>query len=233
MKIKILSILMLLLSVFVSGQTPQNQESYIDVVGQGEIEVIPDIIYVAFSLKEKFEGKKKIELEDLEKELKKRLSKIGFDLNDLVLSDANSDFVKIKRKINDVISSKEYILKMKGTNDLAKLFEILDQIDAFNAYVQKVDHTEINKLKKEARILAVRDAKEKALYMLTAIDENLGKPIYILERENYNEYIPVMRNQKMLMSAQAEDSSSEDENFELSFKKIKLKYTVNARFSIK
>lgn len=235
MKSILLAISFLLVAVFTSAQivTNQNHDSYIEVIGQGEIEVIPDQIFISFSLKERFEGKKKIELEDQEKELKKRLSKIEFDLNDLSLADANSDFIIIKRKLKDVIATKEYIMKIKGTNNIARIFEILDEMNAFNSYIQKVDHSEIKNLRKEARILAMRDAKEKAIYMLQSIDEAIGKPIYIIERENYNEYIPVMRNQKMMMSAIAEDAGSESENHELTFKKLKLQYLVNARFAIK
>ena len=71
-------ILMLLISVLpllsMSQEAISVKETpYIEVVGTGEMEIIPDQIYISFTLKERFEGKKKIEIEDQEKEMKKRL----------------------------------------------------------------------------------------------------------------------------------------------------------------
>ncbi|MFA5329057.1 MAG: SIMPL domain-containing protein [Prolixibacteraceae bacterium] len=207
------------------------EPSVIEVVGTADMEVIPDRIYIAFTLKERFEGKKKIEIEDQEKNLKKGLMKLDIDLNDLQLADANSDFIKIKRKKTDVIASKDYLLMVSTTSALAKVFDLLDEIDAFNATVQRVDHSKIKEFKKEVKMQAVQDAKEKAGYLLSAIGETLGKPILIQERETYDEFQPLRKSAMMPMVMDAE--SKEEALPELSFQKIKLKYSVFARFAIK
>ena len=215
-------------------ETPAGKETpYIDVVGTGELEIVPDEIYISFTLKERFEEKKKIEIEDQEKELKKRLMKIGIDLKDLQLADANADFIKIKRKKTDVIASKDYLLKVSTTSKLADVFDVLDEIKAFNASVQRVDHSDIKNLRKQVKMMAVKDAKEKAGYLLEAIGESLGKPLFIQERETYDE-MPLMRK-SAVMPVMAMDAAGnqEPELPELSFQKIKLKYLVSARFAIK
>jgi len=140
MKTKILVLLIAVLPLLAMSQenTTGKETPYIEVVGTGEMEIIPDQIYISFTLKERFEGKKKIELEDQEKEMKKRLMKLDIDLKDLQLADANSDFITIKRKKTDVIASKDYLLKVSTTGTLAKVFELLDEINAFNADIQRV-----------------------------------------------------------------------------------------------
>ncbi len=213
------------------GSSGEKEPSVIEVVGTSEMEVIPDRIYIAFTLKERFEGKKKIEIDDQEKDLKKGLMKMDIDLNDLQLADANSDFVKIKRKKNDVIASKDYVLMVSNTTTLGKVFDLLDEINAFNANVQRVDHSKIKEFKKEVKMQAVQDAKEKAGYLLSAIDETLGKPILIQERETYEDFQPMRKSAMMPMVMNAE--SKEEELPELSFQKIKLKYSVFARFAIR
>lgn len=213
------------------GSSAEKEPSVIEVVGTAEMEVIPDRIYIAFTLKERFEGKKKIEIDDQEKDLKKGLMKMNIDLNDLQLADANSDFVKIKRKKNDVIASKDYVLMVSNTTTLGKVFDLLDEINAFNANVQRVDHSKIKEFKKEVKMQAVQDAKEKAGYLLSAIGETLGKPILIQERETYEDFQPLRKSAMMPMVMDAE--SKEEELPELSFQKIKLKYSVFARFAIK
>ncbi|HAH24284.1 MAG TPA: hypothetical protein DCL77_11120 [Prolixibacteraceae bacterium] len=212
---------------------PGKEIPAIEVVGTGEMEIVPDEIYIAFTLKERFEGKTKIEIENQEKELKKRLIKLDIDLNDLQLSDANSDFIKIKRKKNDVIASKDYLLKVKTTAQIAKVFELLDDINAFNANIDRVDHSEIEKYKNEVKMMAVKAAKEKATNLLSAIGETIGKPLLIQERETFEEQ-PFLRK-TMAMANMAMDASEKQEAQlpELGFQKIKLRYTVFTRFAIK
>jgi len=234
MKTRILALFIALLPLMaMSQEVIQGKETpYIEVVGNGEMEIIPDQIYISFTLKERFEGKKKIEIEDQEKELKKRLMKLEIDLADLQLADANSDFIKIKRKKNDVIASKDYLLKVSSTGTLAKVFDLLDEIDAFNAGIQRVDHSDMTRFRKEVKILAIQAAKEKATYLLAGIGETIGKPLFIQERETYDEFQPLMRKAGMVNMVM-DAAPAEEALPELSFQKIKLKYSVFARFAIK
>jgi uncharacterized protein YggE len=231
-KILVAVIALLPLLAFSQESAAGKETPYIEVVGSGEMEIVPDQIYISFTLKERFEGKTKIGLEDQEKEMKKKLVKIGIDLKDLQLADATSDFIKIKRKKTDVIASKDYLLMVSTTGSLAKVFELLDEINAFNADIQRVDHSEIKKFRKEVKMLAVQEAKEKARYLLEAIGETVGKPLFIQERESYDEFQPLRKSAMMPMMTM-DAAQSEETLPEINFQKIKLKYSVFARFSIK
>jgi uncharacterized protein len=229
----LLSIITLLPFLALSQESaPAKETPYIEVVGTGEMEVIPDQIYISFTLKERYEGKKKIEIEDQEKEMKKRMLKLGIDMNDLQLADASSDYVKIKRKKEDVIASKDYLLKVSSTKTLGEVFDLLDEINAFNADIQRVDHSDIKNLRKQVKMMAVQAAKEKAGYLLEAIGESVGKPLFIQERETYDEFQP-LRKAAMMVNVTMDAAEKEPSLPELSFQKIKLKYSVFARFAIK
>lgn len=235
MKTGILLSLLVFFSVITWGQEygAGKEISAIEVVGTGEMELVPDEIFISFTLKERFEGKTKIEIESQEKELKKRLMKLEIDLNDLQLSDAASDYIKIKRKKSDVIASKDYILKVKTTNEIAKVFELLDEIDAFNANIQRVDHSEIEKFKNEVKMIAIKAAKIKATNLLTAIGETIGKPLLIQERETYEDQ-PMFRKTALMVNMAMDAAGNQEEALpEIGFQKIKLRYTVFARFAIK
>lgn len=233
MKTKILALFIALLPFMAMGQeiNTGKETPYIEVVGNGEMEIIPDQIYISFTLKERMDGKTKILIEDQEKEMKKKLIKLNIDLKELQLADASSDYIKIKRKKNDVIASNDYILKISSTGTLAQVFEVLDELDAFNAEIQRVDHSDIKKFRQEVKMMAVKDAKEKAGYLLSAIGETVGKPLFIQERESFDEFQPM---RKAVMMNMAMDAAPAEEALpELSFQKIKLKYAVFARFAIK
>lgn len=228
-----LSVLMMA-SYFAEAQyfQPGQEKPYIEVVGKGEMEIIPNEIYVSFKLKERMDGRKKITIEDQEKELKKQLQKAGFDLAKLSLSDASSDFVPVKRKKQEVLTSKNYIIKVSTTNEVASVFDVLDSVEALNADISRVAHSEIEKYRKEVKIIAVKAAKEKAGYLLEAIGEWVGKPLMIQERESYDDIMPMANYRIKAMSAMADSEMAHEEMPELSFQKIKLKYSVFARFEI-
>jgi hypothetical protein len=203
----------------------------IEVVGTGEMEIVPDEIYIAFTLKERFEGKNKIGIEDQEKTLKKELLKMGINLDNLQLADASADYIKVKWSKKDVIASKDYVLKVTDTKTLAGVFDVLDHIDAYGAKIWKTDHSKIEDYRKAVKIMAIKAAKEKAGYLLEAIGKKVGDPLYIQERESYDDFVP--NRLMMAKGAMVAESEAADEPLpELSFQKIKLKYSVFARFSI-
>jgi len=204
---------------------------YIEVVGTSELEIIPNEIYISFTLMERMDGKNKITIESQETNVKRQLQKAGFNLDKLSLADASADFVTVKRKNKEVLASKNYVMKVATTSEVASVFEVLDAEEVLNADITRVAHSEIEKYRKEVKIVAVKAAKEKAGYLLEAIDESVGKPLMIQERESYDDIMPMplMANMKMAMSADAEFAA---EVPEISFQKIKLKYSVFARFAI-
>jgi hypothetical protein len=232
MKIKILIIALVALAIQTGAQETQKETTYIEVVGNAEMEIFPDEIYISFTLKERMDGKKKIDIEGQEKELKKQLQKAGFDLTKLILADASADFVTVKRKNQEVLASKNYSMKVATTTEVASVFEVLDGVQALNGDITRVAHSEIEKYRKEVKILAIKAAKEKAGYLLEAIGETVGKPLMIQEREQYDDIRPMMIRGAAMMKAESNDMAIE-ELPELSFQKIKLKYSVFARFEIK
>ena len=217
--------------MFAAAQEPQKEKPFIEVVGTGEMEIIPNEIYISFTLKERMDGKNKITIESQEAEMKKQLQKAGFNLDKLSLADASADYVTVKRKNKEVLASKNYLMKVATTTEVASVFEVLDNVQALNGDIIRVAHSEIEKYRKEVKILAMKAAKEKAGYLLEAIGETVGKPMMIQERETYDDIRPMMIRGKAA-GVQAEYEMADEAVPEISFQKIKLKYSVFARFGI-
>ena len=228
--------LFLTLLIAANITTAQNQTNilesspYIQVSGEAEKEVTPDEIYLQFTLQERYDGKSKVQLDDLEKELKQLLRKNNFNMENLTLADANADYITIKRKKKDVLASKDFEVKVATTGELTNIWNILDEVQAQNAYVSRVDHSQMEELKKEVKIMAVKNAKEKATYLLNAVDEKVGRVLYILEQTSYIQ--PYVRKNQVMSSLSMMDMEREETLPEISFQKITLSYTVSARFAI-
>ncbi|MBA3828278.1 MAG: SIMPL domain-containing protein [Taibaiella sp.] len=226
--------LSLCLSVSCIAQVQQTEKPFIEVNGYAEREVVPDEIYITITLTERYDGHTKITIEEQEQQLKDIVKKQGIDLSSLSLSSADASYVRINWLNKDVIAKKVYNLKVSSADMTSRIFHDLEDINIKNAVVSKVDYYGKDVLKKELRIAAVKNAKIQAEYMLEAIGQTAGKPLYI--NENSNNYMPYMN---MAMSKRANvdnaqtDNTSADNGDYIEFKKIKFSSTVNAKFEIK
>ena len=204
------------------SQVTEKQVPSIDIVGLAENEIIPDEIYVSITIRERIEGKERITLEKQENDFKETLKKIGIDLSLLSLSDANADYIKIKYKHKDVLSQMTYILKLNTAKSVGDLFSALFEIKIYDAFIQKVSHSKIEEFKKDLRILAIKNAKEKAEYLTTAIGYEIGKPIVIYENSPviYNQYEMNQPVYSMYQKDATTSMQSIEPQAEISFKKI-------------
>lgn len=227
----ILGISLLLFTTFSFAQsTPakSGETSYIDVTGTAEKEVIPDEIFINITLAERYINKDKLTIEVQEVNLKQALKSIGIDLKDLYVSDINADFVKIRRQKKDVLTKKDYTLKVSNAGTIAKVFAELDKLDITDAYISKVHHSKIDSLKKEVRIMAIKAAKQKADYLLEALGEQTGKVLVVTDSPDpVQPYYPMPR--VMTMAQEATPPAAD----ELQFQKIKLSASIYVKFGIK
>ena len=244
-KSKILLILWFLSSVGnLAGQTEAGfaEIPYIEVTGSAYQEVIPDEIYINIIIREKYVSKEKITIEKQEEQLKTYLNNIGVKLNDLYLSDANADYVKVKWRTKDLLTKKYFTLKVADAVTVGQVFQQLDQLDITDAYIAKVNHSKIDSLEKVVKIRAIKDAKDKSDYLLNSIGEQTGKPLIIQEHEKG---IPVtavaagisIRGGRTDGTKYYIDgvrvSDNEDKLGELQFKKIKIESFIYVKFAIK
>ena len=230
----------LLTTILTFGQTNNlkpEEQPYIEVTGTAEQEVTPDEIYIGIVIREKYVGKAKVTIEEQEEKLKAVVKSLGIDLTNLYLSDANADYVKIRWQKKDVLTKKDYILKVSNATTVGKVFQELEKLEITDALISKVSHSKIDSLKKEVRIMAIKAAKNKADYLLTAIGEQTGKPLIITEnpqtiyRSEY-QYLAT-RNVSSVASTFVGGYQSKDKDNEIEFQKIKLTTSIYVKFLIK
>ncbi|WP_443936616.1 SIMPL domain-containing protein [Pedobacter sp. MW01-1-1] len=203
----------------------------INVSGNAETEVTPDIIYISISLKEYLKdnnSKKKVEIADLESQLFNAVQKAGIAKENLTISNLNSWNTQAEKKKNpDFLASKQYRLKVSDPNKFNEIIASIDPKGIANTYIESYSYSKIESLKKELKIKALIAAKEKANYMVEALGEKLGGVLEIQDNE-VNSIQPMYRN--TLMKAESDASGNQEE---INFKKIKLNFVINVIFEIK
>ncbi|WP_461629538.1 SIMPL domain-containing protein [Labilibaculum euxinus] len=224
----------LLLAVFLSwsamAQAQKNfiDQNYIEVKGLAELEVVPDEIYLNIHLDEE-DTKNKESIEVLEKQMFVALKKAGINLEEqLSVSDFASNLQNHFFQRADMKKSKDFELLVHDSKTLGKVFVELDKIKISNISILRVDHSEIEKYRKQVKINAVIAGKEKAVALAEAIGQKVGKAIYI--NEVSSPYGRQMVN--TMMRVKSENFESAKGVPDLDFQKIKLEYSVMISFAL-
>jgi len=225
---KLFTIVFIVSSIYAFSQNNKNccETPFIRVQGIAEIEIVPDEIYLSITLNEE-DDKQKTDILLLEEKLKETVHSLGIDMKNLMLQDASSNFDRgIWRK--DVNKVKDYLLLVHSAEMVGKVLYRLDEVGISNVYIEKYTHSKIEEFRKEVKINAMKAAKEKASYLLEAIGEKAGSPLEVLEQQDF--YPMPVANMAMRKTKQL--SSFESNYAEIDFKKIKLQYTIDAKFEI-
>ena len=236
-------------TAFAQNQNLAEESPYIEVAGYAEQEVIPDEIYIGFTLRERYVYKEKETMEQLEKKLTDAVKKLDIPIEDLTLADAKSGYVRINIAKKGVLAKKNYLLKVTDAATVGKVFEEFEKIEITGATIATVRYSRLDSLKKEVKIAAMKDAKEKADYLLESIGEKTGKPLVVKENVVQNlasEEIRrapgrnVSNNDAFGFSTntiyKASDSSFANEISDpdpvIQFQKIKISSSIYVKFSI-
>lgn len=206
-------------------------QPYIEVSGQAEMEVTPDEIYLKILLDEK-DLKSKEDLQKTERNMIRKLEEIGIDVSkDLSVKDMISNFRNYWIVGTTINTAKEYQLKVKNASTAGKVFRELASVGIANISIESVDHSEIEKFRQEVKINAIKAAKTKAGALAEAIDQEIGKAIYVQEM-NFGVIMPRTARAEaniMVRGYATEDDASMPE---IDFEKIKLEYTIQVRFEL-
>jgi uncharacterized protein YggE len=224
---KLLVIAALLVSTVGAFAQTVDMRRKIEVTGISEQEVTPDIINVSISLKEYLNGKTKVSITTLERQLEKAVAEAGIAKEDFTVNSLSSwNYQDEKKKAADFLASKQYGIKFR---DLNKFNQILSKMDAKgiqSTNIDSYDYSKISQLKNDLKLKALLSAKEKAGFLLSGIGEKLGSVISIVENDNSS--FPSPRN--VMYMAKAADAVPESD---IDVKKIKLSFQIQAIFEIK
>lgn len=231
----ILTLFLLLLCANIYGQNGSKNfidQNYIEVSRKAEMEVTPDKIYLQIQLSEK-DDKNKLTITERETQMFKKLEEIGIDLSkDLVVKDISSNFKFYFLSKNDILLTKEYQVLIRDGKTAGRIFLDLEKIGISNISIEKLDHSQIEDFRKETKISAIKAAREKAELLTQAIDQEIGRAIYVKELNNVVGHAPSMANNITIRGASS-IYGSKSSDLEVDFEKISLEYSILCRFELK
>lgn len=208
-----------------SGDKNFIDQNYIEVTGKSEMEVVPDMIYLKVILNEK---DKKNSISELEADMLKSLKGIGINVSsDVSIKDMFSNFKYFIFSKKDILVAKEYqILVHDGKTASLVLIE-LEKLGISNVSIDRLDHSKIVQYRHDVKIDAIRAAKEKAQALASAINQGIGRALYVqeLNSKSFSSNRITLRGESSL--------SPEKTVPDVDFEKIKLEYSILCRFELK
>ena len=236
MKTIILSIV-LLFTISVFGQTGEKNfidQNYIEVTGKSEMKITPDEIYLKIQLNEK--DLKIKSLDDAENLMIIKLQEIGIDTKkDLAIKDFASNFKFYWLQKSDVVLSKQYQLLVREPKTVGQVFIELQKLGISNISIDRIENSKIQEYRKDVKINAIKAALEKAKSLAYAINQNIGKAIYIQELDNNfsNGLTGAVSGIRIRGYSNTISSVNKAGEGEIEFEKINLDYSILVRFELK
>ena len=228
--------LLILISVEISAQSGEKNfidQNYVEVIGKSEMEITPDLFYLQVLINEK-DTKNKISVPELEAKMIEKLRGIGIDITkDLLIKDISSNFKYYLLARNEILLSKEYQILVHDGKTASQVFLELEKIGISNISIDRIENSNIVQFRKDVKINAIKAAKEKAESLTLALNQSVGRAIYIQELENY---INNTRNSNSIMIRGFSNGIYEkDESpaLDFDFEKIKIEYSILCRFELR
>ena len=199
----------------------------IEVAGKAEMEITPDEITVRITLKEYVDGRRKVEMNKLESALVKAVKAEGFSETDLKVENIfGYNWNWKKQRSEDFLATNSFNLKVTTLKKINSLLERLDERGINGVNIVSYTHSKLKHYNKELQLQALKNAKEKAIFLLEGIEERLG-PVIEVQELSHQATQPVFYRAQSLEAADAAGYESD-----LEFKTIKLSAQIRAVFAI-
>ncbi|MEM8938864.1 MAG: SIMPL domain-containing protein [Bacteroidota bacterium] len=220
-------ILLSILRFFALAQENQPKARSIEVKGSSELEITPNEIFVSLTLKEYKKGGATVSLDKLEASLIKALKKLNIPEEKLTVQNVYGyNWNWRKRKAEDFLGSKNFLLEVHDLKQMNDLVELMDPEALNKMNVQSYSHSDIEAFRKEVKIGAMKAAKEKAIYLLESVGETVGKILEVQEID-YG-----YRENSFSTLAYRSEAAQADYGSNVDFKKIKVQAEMRVVFEI-
>jgi uncharacterized protein len=208
-------------------------QPYVEVSGNADTLIIPNQIFIRIIISEK-DTRDKISVEELENKMINMLKSLRIQTElDLTTSDMLSNYKFYILKQKDVLKSKEYILKVTDAQTASNVFMKLEDIGISNSSIDRVDHTDLEKIRNICRTKAVENAKAKAVSMTKSLMQTIGNAIHISDTDpNISNQLQGRATGIMIRGMSSYDKQKYEAP-KIEFEKIKVQSTINVKFILK
>lgn len=161
----------------------------VNVEGEGVVYAMPDIINISISIENEGQNVKLLKQKNGEKVAKL----IEVLMKELPIENFQTSHVSLRNgydyntKTHKYYISQSINIKLEDVSKYESIMETIFEtgVNQINSVTFDVKNRE--QLMREARLLAINNARQKALFYAVSLEQNIGKALKISEKENDNE----------------------------------------------
>ncbi len=194
------------------------------VVGNAELSIVPDMIYVNLTLQEYLEGNEKVDIQSLESDLIERLNSMDIPPEHLQLENLSAFQTSFDYPNPKVFVAKTYSLLLNRFEQFAPLRADLQDLGLTSLNLSYYSHSQMDSLNTHLRKLAWQNALEQAESLSLLSQQKLGKLLSIDDYNTFRRNIPATFSEPAASSGVSSKSAIR--------KAILLNYSLRAIFEI-
>lgn len=204
-------------------------QNYIEVTGKATMKVVPDLIYLRIQISEK--QKYRVDMEKKEQKMLEGLRLLNIPEKDIAIKDLASNFKPMVFSDDDIVISKVLLLLVHDGKTANKVISEMEKLKISNIKVDHLDHSKLTDFKQECSVAAMSASKSKAESLARSIGQNIGRALYIEEREP----MPMMVENDLHRYAYKGEAATSSDWFitDLDFDEMTIEYSVLARYELK
>lgn len=207
------------------AQTQQPIVPTVSVNGSSQVKVTPDVIYLTIRLDES-DTKGRLPIEEQRQKMFAALKRAGIDAEtQLSVQGMSSEFFRRRQSL----LATQYELKLASAEAVRRAFDELDAAGITNVTVARTTHSNIEGLRSQARVEAIKSAQQRARELAEAVGQSIGACYEINDYTTSTETVygkRLMMSNAVAMDAVAEEAVEPNVEFE----QIVINYNVSAKF---
>lgn len=203
------------------------EKPYVEITTTFDSLVTPNQIFIKIIISDQ-DSKGQISVEESEKNMVTALQSLGIKTETkLKKTDLTSDSqARLLRKKLGIKS--EYMLEVSDANTVNNVFLKLEELGISKISINRLSHSEINKITDACRVKAIEKAKSRAVLLAKSLGQSIGPAIHIVDFDG-NSRVSTFAGQiggNSGMGAPGEEPQIE-------FRQLKLYATLNVKFLLK
>ncbi len=198
--------------------------NFVEVTGRAEVKVVPNEFTLAITIDEQA-TKGRYTVEDVERKMISAIKRAGIDQDALTMSGMSS--LAVKRK--DALTTASYELKLSSVEQISECYDLFEGLGITNVRIAKATNTDMDRYRAEARVAAVKDAKERAESIGEALGQEVGACFEVTDRSSYSNESVYIRG--FAATRISDDVANTPEPVE--FRDITVTYNIDAKFLLK
>lgn len=217
-----------------NNNTTIKEERTIEVIGYAAAELVPNIIYVSFTIKDLSNQDDGPSIIQQDKAIREAIKKVGASIEDLQVSNVlGYTTLNIQQEKEEYAKARSYSMKFKSIASIDQFLSLIDMRLLNNFMIDGFDHDALHEEIKKMQLIALDRGKFKADNILNAFNKKRGELIRVQEVQSNIIYPKIyVQQQNIQQIINVNNGIKYEQVAGYNIQQIKMEYQIRLVFEI-